>query len=352
MNIRMGINRIHGGKSSLDLKNKTKLLDFSLNVNPFSLPAKYLPSLDKIKDYPDFKNLEIKNLLAKKFNLLKENFFIGNGTSEIITLIFLCFVKKGESVFALWPSFSDYKYFTDVINARFIPLWLNPPDFKINLQKILKQSKNKKQRLFFFCNPVNPTGKYYKKDIVISILKSLPKETIFVLDEAYINFVDKKWDSIKLLKTYKNLIILRSLTKDYGFAGLRIGYSISSKEVAAILNAIAPSWNVNTLAQEVTIKALKDDKFVSESVSKINSEKFRVEKSLKDLGYEFVPSDVNFYLLKVKNATKSAKVLLRKNILVRDCTSLGLPDYLRISINAKFDNDVLLKILESTKLYE
>lgn len=339
--------RIHGGKNALNLLNKSNIIDFSVSVNPYGPPPEIKLSIDfaHIKEYPDPESKELRRLIASVNNVNEENIFIGNGSAEIIALLFFCFVRKKDTVLSLWPSFGDYYHYTNITQAKFIPIKLNPPGFRLNLNTVSKMVEKHEPRLFFFCNPNNPTGNYHSERDIIYILEKLPKNTLFILDEAYTNLVLSKWNSVNLFKRFKNMIILRSLTKDYALTAIRLGYSIASKEITDFLKNACPSWNINSIAQSSGLLIFKNKTFLKKSVLLIHEEKNRVEKALEKLGFDIVSSAANFYLLKVKSAKMVTRLLLSKNIYVRDCTDYGLLEYLRISINLPQENDYLLKVL-------
>lgn len=345
------VKRTHGGKNSLLSINTSAILDFSVSINPYFSSISKLISFKKIKinEYPDPACSELKHVLAKHNSLSDSNCFIANGSAEIIMLLFFCFVKNDDTIMALWPSYGDYKYYTNVMRSRFIPIYVTLPNFSLNINDIIDNAKLHNPKLFFFCNPTNPTGKYYTEKEVLSILDNLPKTTIFILDEAYINFAYYKWDSTKFIKKYPNLIILRSLTKDYALTSLRLGYSLSSKEIVNYLETAAPSWHVNGYAQTAGIQILKYTGLLKESVLKIEEEKTKITEQLMKLGYEVIPSDINSLLLKVRDSQKIVEWLLAKNIFVRDCTSYDLPNYVRISIRRRSDNNKLILALRLFK---
>ncbi len=346
-NINPLFNRSHGGKNALDLPNKDKILDFSVSINPYGPPPGMQLSLNlsSAREYPDPQSKELTRLLALINNLDEENIFIGNGSAEIIALLFFCFVKKKDLVISLWPSFGEYGYYARITQSKFVQIKLNLPDFHLNLNTISKIIKEHQPKLFFFCNPNNPTGNYYTEEEVMSVLERLSQETLLILDEAYVNLVLYKWDSVNLLRKFKNLVILRSLTKDYALTALRLGYSMTSKEVTYFLRSACPSWNINTLAQRNGVRIFNNKTFLEKSALLIHKEKRRIEKILKKLGYNILPSSVNFYLLKVKNAKEATRLLLSNNIYVRDCTNYDLPEYLRISVKSAQENTYLLKVL-------
>lgn len=340
--------RIHGGKNALNLFNKNNIIDFSVSVNPYGPPPEIKLSIDfaHVKEYPDPESKELRRLIASLNNVNEENIFIGNGSAEIIALLFFCFIRKRDTVLSLWPSFGDYYHYTRIMQAKFIPIKLNPPDFQLDLNRVYEIILKHQSRLFFFCNPNNPTGNYHSAEEVVSILERLPKNTLFILDEAYANLVLFKWNSVNLLERFKNIIILRSLTKDYSLTALRLGYSIASKEITDILKSACPSWNINTLAQYNGLLLFKNKAFMKKSVSLIHKEKNRIERTLEKLGFNIISTAVNFYLLKVKNAKVATRLLLSNNIYVRDCTDYGLPQYLRISVKLPQENNYLLKVLD------
>lgn len=346
-NINPLFNRSHGGKNALNLPNKNKILDFSVSINPYGPPSEIQLSLNlsSVREYPDPQSKELTKLLASINNLDEENIFTGNGSAEIIALLFFCFVKKKDVIISLWPSFGEYRYYARITQSKFVQIKLNLPDFKLNLSIVNRIIKKHKPKLFFFCNPNNPTGNYYSEKEVVSILESLPEGTLFVLDEAYVNLVLSKWNSVNLLKQFKNLVILRSLTKDYALTALRLGYSMTSKEVTYFLRSACPSWNINTLAQRNGVRVFNNKTFLEKSVLLLHKEKGRIEKVLKKLGYSMLPSSVNFYLLEIKNAKEATRLLLSNNIYVRDCTNYDLPQYLRITVKSPQENNYLLKVL-------
>ncbi len=343
-------NRIHGGKNSLSSIDTKSILDFSVSINPYGPPKKVKEAIKKVKldEYPSFSNFDLQEAISKFHKISPNKVFIGNGSSEIIMLIYLCFIKQGDSVMSLWPSYGDYLYYAKRLKGKYIPVKINPPEFKIDIGQILRIIAQKKPRLFFLCNPNNPTGNYYEKEYVVKIIKAMPTDSFLILDEAYINFVENPWDSIPLTSNSR-LIILRSLTKDYAVTNARLGYCIASEKVVRQFESLAPSWHINGFAQATGISIFDEKKFMNETRTRISEEKRRVAEILTQNNFELVPSYINSLLIKVKSASKTKEFLLDHNIFVRDCSSYDLPNYIRISIKRKKENDLLLKILISNK---
>ena len=181
----------------------------------------------------------------------------------------------------------------------------------------------------FICNPNNPTGKYLSHSDIEKVLEAL-KNGLLILDEAYLPFVDNYWDSLKLVGR-GNIILLRSMTKDYGIPGLRLGYAVASREIIDILHSVMPPWNVNTIAQQAGLALLENEDYLKKSLQKTREAGSYLKHELTRLGFMVTPSDTHYFLVKVISGTEFRRSLLAKGFLVRDCYSFGLPQHIRIS---------------------
>jgi histidinol-phosphate aminotransferase len=344
---------VHGGFDYEELKafnlRKDKIIDFSSNINPLGSSKKViklLKSFNDLSQYPDSKCLKLRKFLAKKLNLEKENIIVGNGSVEIIYLISSAYLNKKDKVIICSPTFSEYERSAKLMGIKVIYFKLKENEnFKLNEEKIISLIKREKPKIVFLCNPNNPTGEYLNESKVKKIFNAHNK-TLFVLDEAYVDFTETYWNSIKLLKNKTNVIIIRSLTKTYGLAGIRLGFCLANEEIIDILNKVKTPWNVNIIAQKLGIIALKDKKYLQDAKKEIKSSKEFLIKEFEKLNIKVIPSDVNFFLIKVKNAREVRAKLLKKGILVRDCTSFELPNFIRISIRKKNE---CKKLIESLK---
>lgn len=341
------IKRTHGSGVS-----PSEGIDFSYGINPytFDFASKIDFASIPINQYPDHSSNDFKEKLSSIYELDSNNIFVGNGSAEIIFLLFFVFVREGDYVSGLWPSYGDYQYYTEVSKANFHRIEVSPPDFELDSKKVTEEVNQNKSKIFFLCNPTNPTGKYYSEEFVKSLLDNINSETLIVLDEAYLHFTKYKWDSIKLLNKYSNLLIMRSMTKDYGITAFRLGYLLGDLRIMKALDVSAPSWHVNAIAQQAGILALEQQIFLDDTTNIIYEEKERLTKELTSIGYEVLHSDINSFLLKVKDAGEASILLKDNGILVRDCTSYDLPQYLRISVQKPEENNQLLKVLK--KLYK
>lgn len=337
------VKRTHGSGIS-----SSEGIDFSFGINPYNFD--FISALDirsiPINQYPDHSSENFIEKLSEIHKVDSTKIFVGNGSAEIIFLLFFAYVRKNDVVSGLWPSYGDYKYYADVSNANFHRINVSPPDFNIDPQKVASEINKRKSKIFFLCNPTNPTGKYYSEEVIKSLLENINSDTLIVLDEAYLHFTKEKWDSIKFLKDYSNLLIMRSMTKDYGITAFRLGYILGDPKVMNTLEVSSPSWHVNSIAQKAGIIALEQKTFLEKSTNALHKEKERLRHELSIIGYEVLHSDINSFLLKVKNARKASKILKEKQILVRDCSSYGLPEYLRISVQKPVENTKLIKVLK------
>lgn len=355
----------HGGIYSVNSQKNIRI-DFSSNINPLGISKKVFEKLrTNIKlayIYPDPKCTELKKKIIEyidcEFNLeVNENLITGNGATELIHYFAAAFARK-KTLIPI-PTFCEYEL---AARRRKSKLVFVPPldnNFQIDSDSIANLTNNPDNEIgsVFLCNPNNPTGKFFRKEI-LEILEKIDKKIPILLDESYIEFTDTKKENdnnyfINLIKDSNNLVILRSLTKTFGLAGLRVGYALSTNENIQKLNNNLISWNVNGLAQIAAIEALKDKSHIKAARKNNISEKKRVFKLLeKNRKIRVISSDVNFYLIEILNEKTSteltSKLLIKNGILVRDCKSFrGMNDkFIRVAIKTPKENDVLLESLE------
>jgi len=328
---------VHGGESYL----YPEAIDFSSNINPLGPSKKVIEAIknniENIAHYPS-KGEKLKKTIAEKFDLRQENIALGNGSSELIKNFCEAFLGKGDRVLISSPTFSEYEYFSRLRGAEVYHF--NLPEEQELEAEILNR---KGFKAVFLCHPNNPTSHIFKN---LEALLEKSRALIFV-DEAYIEFSEA--DSfLGLVKNYDNLFILRSLTKFYSMAGIRIGYAVSGRENIENIEKHQPPWNINTLALEAARAALKDDSFIKESKEFFKREREFLFRKLSDVdNIEVFQSYANFFLIKVNLPAAEAKEkLLRKGILVRDCSSFGLENHIRICIRKRKENLRLLEALE------
>ncbi|MCL0052949.1 histidinol-phosphate transaminase [Dehalococcoidales bacterium] len=310
--------------------NPEEVVDFSSNANPFLPPpgVRKIFNTIAINRYPDSETTELRQCLSEKLGVTADNILVGNGAVELIRLIALTYFRPGSKVLILEPTFGEYEIACQIAGAEVFKQWADE-SFMVSIEETVSLIEQHRPRGVFICNPNNPTGKYLSRQEVEMILDSCV-DSLLILDEAYIAFVDQSWSSIDLISR-SNVIIIRSLTKDYALAGLRLGYVIANKEIIDALRRVCPPWNVNVMAQKAGAIAIADVDYLERCKQKIRQAKQFLTAELCRLGFSLISSDTNFFLMKVGDAKAFRTALLRHGILVRDCTSFGLPEYVRIA---------------------
>ncbi len=312
----------------------------SLGCSPLAQKA-MKESISSINRYPDGACFYIKRALSKKFRIKSDRILLGNGSDELIDVIIKTFVKKGESVISADCTFLEYEIISKVNDVRFIKVPLK--GFKYDLEAI-KKKINSKTKLIFIANPNNPTGTYVNGQEVNRFLKSISKEIVVVFDEAYIEYVDKK-DFPDLLKNFQsNVIVLRTFSKAYGLAGLRIGYAIADEVLIGYMNRVRQPFNVNTLAQSAAVAALKDNVFIRKSRELVLKQKKFLYKQFDKLGIEYIPTVANFILFRLgMDCLVFARKMLKKGVIVRDMKQYELDNYVRVTIGKEKENMTFIK---------
>jgi len=325
----------HGGIDRAELEalgiSPEAVLDFSVCVNPYELPSiRRALSGAAINQYPDSEATELRQRLSEKLGVAPGSILVGSGTTELIRLIALAYFRPRDPVLILEPTYGEYEVACQIAGARAIKQWTGAEDnFVPKIEEIVELIKKHHPRAVFICNPNNPTGRYLSRREMDRILAA-GEGTLFVLDEAYISFVDHGWSSVGLISR-GDVVILRSMTKDYALAGLRLGYALAHQGIIRNLRQVCPPWNVNVIAQRAGLVALEDAGYLERSRKKIGQAKRFLLRELAQLGFPPLTSETHYFLVKVGKAKLFRANLLKKGILVRDCTSFGLPEYVRIA---------------------
>ena len=327
---------VHGGIDYTELNkpdiSPSTILDFSVSCNPFGPPPGIREALadTSIECYPDSEAGELKQALAAKLNIAPDKLIIGSGSTELIRLIATAYFEPSDLVLIPQPTYGEYEVACHLADTQILKQpALKEPDFQLNTDEMTNLLQQHRPKAVFLCNPNNPTGQYMSREQIENVMSSC-KDTLVVLDEAYIAFTENAWSSQDMVDR-SNLVILRSMTKDYALAGLRLGYAIAAKPIISALKRVRPPWNVNAPAQKAGVLALNADSYLKECGSKIREARDFLIKELERLGLPPLPSQTNFFLVKVGNVTALRQALLNKGILVRDCTSFGLPQYIRLA---------------------
>ncbi|MGQ0795306.1 MAG: histidinol-phosphate transaminase [Nitrosopumilaceae archaeon] len=342
----------HGGLYFTGIKLDSKTIDFSSNVNPLGFPQQVKNIIKKnlglLSIYPDPNSTELRNSLEKYTGITKSQIIVGNGATEIIYNFCKIFIKKNTRAVIPIPTFEEYEAATllqggNVLHYKTMNLNETIPKF---------QSIIKKNDCIFLCNPNNPTGSLVKRKNMLKIIEAAyEKSALVFLDECFIELVPESNESLSSnLKEFDNLFILRSLTKSFGLAGLRIGYGLGSKKMINVLERMKIPWNVNALAQKAAIVALSNKSHLYRTRKLIKKELDFLTTSISKIkNFSCYPSSTNFILLESKISSKIVqKKLIKKKLLVRDCSTFhGLTNkFIRIAVRTHRENVRLVKTLE------
>jgi histidinol-phosphate aminotransferase len=324
----------HGGPNYAEFERlgikPEDILDFSSNSNPY--PFKLGFTLDDvvIDHYPDSDSTELRRLIGARNGIAAESVIIGSGSMEIIRLAAQAYFNKGDKVLILKPTFGEYEQSCQIAGAEVVELWSEEKnDFRFDSAKCINLIQSLKPKTIFICNPDNPTGQYLTRTELEAILKAAG-DSLVILDEAYIAFTEDAWKSVDLI-SQGNLIIVRSMTKDFALAGLRLGYGLAHPDIINDLFKVKPPWNVNAVAQRAGREALNDGAYIKRSDRLIKQNRDYLISEFGSMKFRIVPTRTNFFLMKVDNANEFRSSLLKKGVIVRDCTSFGLPEYVRIA---------------------
>ena len=307
------------------------------NENPFE---------SGLNRYPDPQQNLVKEALSKIKGVSKEQILLGNGSDEVLDLIFRVFCEpKEDQVIVLPPTYGMYEVLAKMNDIKLITIPLLD-NFQPNIKEVVKV-QNTNTKVLFLCSPNNPTANSFDANTIETLLKEF--SGIVVIDEAYIDFSDEdSW--LARLDEFPNLIVTQTLSKAYGLAGIRLGICYASKEIISILNKIKPPYNVNQLTQDVALKALLNRDEVNNQITAITSERNQLIKDLEKLDVvdRVYTSDANFLLVKVDNATLRYNQLLNNGIVVRNRNNQMLcENCLRFTIGTKDENKKLITTLKS-----
>ncbi|RAJ11966.1 histidinol-phosphate transaminase [Olleya aquimaris] len=313
--------------------------------NMVFLDANENPFENGVNRYPDPQQQDVKALLSKIKKVSTNQILLGNGSDEVLDLIFRAFCDPNQDkIITLPPTYGMYEVLANTNAIEVIKIELTK-DFQPDFDEILKAS-NTETKLLFLCSPNNPTANSFEASIIEKLITNF--QGIVVIDEAYIDFSNQQsW--ISRLQEFPNVIVTQTLSKAYGMAGIRLGVCYASAEIIAVLNKIKPPYNVNELTQQKAIERLKNQAEVSEEITSIITEREQLMLALKTINFvsTIYPSDANFVLVKVDDANKRYNQLIMQGIVVRNRTNQPLcENCLRLTVGTKTENKRLIEALK------
>lgn len=330
------------------IKDAVKLASNENPLGPSPKAAEAIrAAIDKLNRYPDGSGYELIHSIAQKFNLEPDMIVLGNGSDDIIALLSTVLLKPGDEVVLPQPSFLFYEI--SVRSAAAIPVWVPLKSHAMDLDGMI-QKISPNTRLLFLNIPFNPTGAIISNSEFEQFMAAVPADVILVLDEAYIEFVRDPncVHSIDHVKSGENVVGMRTFSKAYGLAGLRIGYGIMSAELSGLLNRVRQPFNVNSLAQVAAKAALGDDDFLKQTVNHVHQELDYMYDALSRAGIEYIQTQANFFLINVgpHSADEIFNRLLKQGVIVRSMTSYGYSEYIRVNVGIHHEN---VRFIEALK---
>jgi len=336
----------HGGAGYTGLKEAGGALDFSACCNPYGPPPGVRRALRKtdISTYPDHRSSELARSLAEKLGINAGNVIAGSGSTEIIRLAALAYLAADDKVVIPSPTYGEYELAGCLAGAAVVKYHLREDrDFRLSIDDFISFAGRYNTRAVFLCNPNNPTGQMLPLKDVRRLVNRFP-DTLIALDEAYMAFTGERGDVHDLIDE-PNVLVIRSMTKDYALAGLRLGYGLACREIINSLEKVRPPWNVSSPAQQAGTAAAGCSGYIRQCNIKMQKCKSYLVNQLLKMGYKTIPSDTHFFLMKVGDAAAFKSRLLARGCLVRDCSSFGLPAYVRISPRRMGDCRKLIKAI-------
>ncbi len=315
------------------------IIKLASNENPLGPSPKAVEAMkaeaEKVHIYPDGGGYRLRTAIAEKFAFERENVVISNGSNEIIELVGHGFLSPGDNVIAAEHAFVVYKLMATLFGAETIEV--PDPGFVHDLDA-MAAAINSKTRMIFIANPNNPTGTMVGQEAIDRFMDRVPNHVMVIFDEAYFEFVHGAPDTLKYIREGRNVVVMRTFSKIQGLAGLRIGYGLTTPEIAKVLHKCRQPFNTNSIAQAGAIAGLGDDEH-QQRTRDLNDEGLAfLQQSFSEMGLEYVPSFANFVLVKVGDGDAVFSAMLKKGVIIRAMRAYKLPEWVRISVGTMPQN--------------
>ena len=334
----------------LGFKSADEIIKLASNENPLGPSPKAVLAIKKyaaqMHRYPDSGAYYLRQALAGKLHVQPDQLLITNGSNEAIEFIGHVFLDRDAEAVISERAFAIFRLIVDMFEARpvLVPMRGFTHDLKAMLAAITPRT-----RVVFVANPNNPTGTMVNPEEIVDFMKRVPSHVVVVMDEAYIELLppEKQPDTLRYAREERKIIILRTFSKTYGLAGLRVGYAVAPAQGIELMAKVRQPFNINAMALEAARAALADDAFVEKTRRMVSEGLQYIETNLTKAGLEFIPSVANFMLVKVGNGRKVFEEMQKERVIVRPMDGYGLPEYVRVSIGKLPENKRFLKALKN-----
>lgn len=334
-------------KRELGVKDVVKMAS---NENPLGTSPRAVAAikegLDSLNYYPDSNCYYLKEKMTDFWGIDAASLLIGNGSDELLRLIAETFINPDDEVILAEPFYAMYEFTAKIMGARCITVPLK--DFGHDFDAMLA-AVTEKTKIIYLCNPTNPTGTACGKDETDAFIKKAGQDILIVFDEAYFEYADKERcvSGVEYLKQYRNIIVLKTFSKIYGLAALRIGYALTTPEIAQAVKRVCEPFNVNTLAQLAAAAAIEDHAHVTNSLAVNNRGKDYLYAAFEEMGLNYVPTEANFIFVDTGQDSREVfNRLLQMGIIIRTGDIFGYPTFIRVTIGAYLENQ---RFIESLK---
>jgi histidinol-phosphate aminotransferase len=321
----------------------SEIIKLASNENPLGPSPKALAAmhetLERANFYPDGGGYYLREAIAQKFGFERANVILGCGSNEIIELIGKAFLNAGDEIVVSRHAFVVYKLMATLFGARTIEV--PDPGYAHDLDA-MAAAITPKTREVFVANPNNPTGTLVTQEEIDRFMEKVPPHVIVVFDEAYFEFNENPPDTLKFVRAGRNVVVLRTVSKIQGLANLRIGYGIAPADLVDVLQKTRQPFNTNGIAQAGALAGLADEEHQRKTRELTIAGRDFLQREFAAMGLEFVPSFANFVLVKVGNGKAVFQALMKRGIIVRDMTSYGLPEWIRVSVGTMEQNERFL----------
>ena len=342
----------HGGVNDAELRTlglrPDEVVDFSASINPLGVSPRVARAIRHVElsTYPDPESVELRNALGDKLGVRQEHILVGNGSTELIHLMARARLRQGDTAAVFSPTFGEYEAACRLQQVEpFLIRTASEGSFRWDVQEAARVLAELRPALAFLCNPNNPTGAYLNLGEVEACAAAVGAAGLMVVDEAYTSFVEERWDPTPLLEL-GNVVLVRSMTKDHGLTGLRLGYMLAPERVVGEARRFQYTWSVNAVAQAAGVASLDDPDHVEEGRRVVKAAREYLVRELRGLGLACAPPTTNFLLVEVGNAADvRLELLTRHRVCVRDCTSFGMPEHIRIGVRGMDDTRRLISAL-------
>lgn len=324
-----------------------EIIKLASNENPLGPSPKAIEAmratLDKAHIYPDGGGYYLREAIANKFDLKRENVVLGNGSSEIIEFVGHAFLRPGDDIVVARHAFVIYKVAAKLFGANVIEV--PDPHFCHDLDA-MAEAITPRTKVVFVTNPNNPTGTLVSQAEIDRFVAKVPENVVIFFDEAYQEFLDEPSDTVKFVRDGRqNIVVARTFSKIQGLAGLRIGYGLAAPEMAEILQKTREPFNTSSVAQAGALAGLLDEEH-QEATRKLNREgRDYLQRCFASLGLKYVPSHANFVLVKVGNGKAIFHALQERGVIIRDMDSYGLPEWVRVTVGTMEENTRFIREL-------